>query len=95
MSLHLTREIEKLKKMILSLSALVEEDVERATRSISERAQRLADEVIKNDVEIDHADPHGVTLGPMLEPPFLALVQLLEACRFLPSFQLVAELQIG
>ena len=34
MSIHLLKEVEKLKKMILSLSAMVEESVQRAVRAL-------------------------------------------------------------
>jgi phosphate transport system protein len=53
---HLRREIERLKKGILSLSALVEESVERAARSIVERDLELANEVIEGDREIDEME---------------------------------------
>lgn len=56
MSPHLRREIERLKKGILSLSALVEESVERAARSIVERDLELANEVIEGDREIDEME---------------------------------------
>ena len=53
---HIRREIEKLKKMILSLSAVVEERVQKAVRSIEERDAALASEVIEGDGEIDRAE---------------------------------------
>ena len=56
MSLHLRREIEKMKKMILSLSARVEENVQRAARSISRRDPDLAQEIIDNDPDIDQTE---------------------------------------
>jgi len=56
MTMHLQREIEKLKKMILSLSAVVEESVEKAVRSISERDENLAVQVIESDRQIDKTE---------------------------------------
>lgn len=50
---HLQREIENLKKKILSLGAKVEEAVRRATLSIQERNREPATQVIENDYEID------------------------------------------
>ena len=50
---HLQREIEKLKKRILALSAVVEESVHKAVRSIAERDARLAQTVIDADHDID------------------------------------------
>lgn len=56
MRVHLEREIEKLKRMIMSLSANVEESVEKAARSIALRDSDLAREVIKEDYEIDERE---------------------------------------
>ena len=56
MTLHLEREIERLKKKILSLSTVVEEAVQKAVRSVSERDAALARSVIENDVAIDRSE---------------------------------------
>lgn len=56
MSRHLQSEIEKLKKQILSLSALVEDSVYRAVKSLRERDAALARAVIETDREIDQCD---------------------------------------
>ena len=56
MSQHFQREIERLKKKILALSAVVEESVRRAIRSVEERDTCLAQRVIKTDVEIDQTE---------------------------------------
>jgi phosphate transport system protein len=56
MSKHLEREIERLKKHILSLGAVVEESVQRAVRAISERDGTLAQRVIEEDVSTDQME---------------------------------------
>ncbi len=53
---HLRREIEKLKKQILTLSAVVEENVYKAVRSLEERDVSLAEEVIACDSRIDQME---------------------------------------
>jgi phosphate transport system protein len=53
MPVHLEREIDKLKKMISSLSAHVEEAVGKAVRAVTERNGELARNVIEFDPEID------------------------------------------
>ena len=53
MTKHFQNELERLKKKLLTLSAIVEESVERAVRSISNRDVQLAREVIENDRAID------------------------------------------
>jgi phosphate transport system protein len=56
MPIHLQREIERLKKKILHLSAMVEENVRKAVRSMDERDARLAKLVIESDLEIDRME---------------------------------------
>jgi phosphate transport system protein len=56
MSLHLQREIDKLKKHALSLCALVEDHVQMAVRSVLDRNPRLAEEVEQGDAEVDRRE---------------------------------------
>jgi phosphate transport system protein len=53
MSVFMMREIDRLKKSILSLSAHVEEAVNRSVRAVTERDNELANKVIEGDAEID------------------------------------------
>jgi len=53
MTLILRREIDGLKKMISSLSAYVEENVQMAATAIMERDTALAKKVLMRDVEVD------------------------------------------
>ncbi|HUU27646.1 MAG TPA: phosphate signaling complex protein PhoU [archaeon] len=56
MSLHFQREIEKLKRKLLSLSTLVEENVYRAVKAVVEKNSALAQKAIDADFEIDHLE---------------------------------------
>ena len=56
MAMHLRREIERLKKMVLSMSAVVEENVHRAVVAIEQRDDDLARQVIAADGEIDRTE---------------------------------------
>jgi phosphate transport system protein len=56
MSLHLQHEIEKLKKHLLSLCAIVEGQVRLAVQSFLERNEGLAYEVERQDGEIDRRE---------------------------------------
>ncbi|MHB8898602.1 MAG: phosphate signaling complex protein PhoU [Thermoguttaceae bacterium] len=56
MSLHLQRAMEHLKKQLLSLCALVEEQVEMAVRSLVEHDVPLATSVKNRDDEIDRRE---------------------------------------
>jgi phosphate transport system protein len=54
MKRHLERELDKLRKKILTLSAMVEGNIEKAIRSLMRHEIKLAKEVIESDHEIDH-----------------------------------------
>ncbi len=56
MSILLIKEIEHLKKKILSLSTYVEENLQRAVKSLETRDIPLANKVIETDVIIDHME---------------------------------------
>jgi phosphate transport system protein len=53
---HLQREIEKLKRQILRLSAMVEQNVRRAVRAFESWDAPLARRVVEADAEIDRAE---------------------------------------
>ena len=53
MTVHLHKEIEKLKKKILSISAHVDQAIEAAVRALKDRDKKLAQRVIDHDAEID------------------------------------------
>lgn len=56
MSLHLERQIDKLKKMILALGAMVEEHLQSALRAVEQHDVALARKVIDEDDQIDLAE---------------------------------------
>lgn len=56
MAAHLQREIDRLKKQVLSLCAMVEGQVEKALRAVLDRDEALALEVEQGDIEIDHRE---------------------------------------
>jgi phosphate transport system protein len=56
MSVHLQREIENLKKRLLSLCAIVEEQVETAVRALTDGDEELADAVERRDAEVDRRE---------------------------------------
>jgi len=56
MGMHLEIEIEKLKKKLLSLSAIVEDTVYHAVRALKERNAELARRVIDADYDIDERE---------------------------------------
>ena len=56
MTVHMKREIDKLKQMLLSLCEVVENSLRQAVKSIKERDANLAKTVIEMDVEIKHME---------------------------------------
>jgi phosphate transport system protein len=56
LSIHLQREIEKVKKGLLSLCALVEEQVQWAVRALLDRDAELARKVERRDLEVDQRE---------------------------------------
>jgi len=56
MTKHFQRELDKIKKHVLSLGTLVEERVRMASRAIEERDAALAEKIIKSDYEIDEME---------------------------------------
>jgi phosphate transport system protein len=56
MSIHLQREIERVKKGILALSAIVQDQVQISVRALLERDANLAQQVEQRDREIDHRE---------------------------------------
>jgi len=58
MPAHLLREVENLKRDILTLGTLAEQAVRDATRAIAERDEVLARQVIDNDLKLDEMEVH-------------------------------------
>ena len=56
MSKHLDREIDRLKRQVLALSAIVEDSVSRAVAAVQERDTELAAAVVQDDGRIDQAE---------------------------------------
>lgn len=56
MARHFHKELEKIKKMILSLGALVEERVRRTAAAITEGNAATAEEIIRSDFEVDEME---------------------------------------
>jgi phosphate transport system protein len=50
------REIDRLKKMLLSLCRIVEDNLQQAVKSIKQRDANLAKKVIEEDIKIDHIE---------------------------------------
>jgi len=56
MSVHLQREIDKLKKSLLSLCSLVEDQVHLAVQAVMNRDEAIAHEIESRDLQIDQLE---------------------------------------
>lgn len=56
MALHMQRELDKLKRKVLSLSALAEESLQKAVEALEERDAALARRIIEADYAIDQME---------------------------------------
>jgi phosphate transport system protein len=56
MSVHFQREIDKLKRNLLSLCAVVDEQVQLATRALLNRDEQMARQVRQRDAEVDRRE---------------------------------------
>ncbi|RMG41605.1 MAG: phosphate transport system regulatory protein PhoU [Candidatus Dadabacteria bacterium] len=56
MSVHLTRALEALKKSLLNVAALAEEQVQKGVKALTEKDLELAEEVSRRDSELDQME---------------------------------------
>jgi phosphate transport system protein len=56
MSAHLQREIDRLRKQVLSLSTLVEDNVQMALQAVLDRDEQLARDVEQRDMDVDQRE---------------------------------------
>ena len=74
MTKHFHRELEKIKKRVLSLGTLVEERVRQVIKAMEERDAILAAQIIKSDHEIDEMEVEVEEELPRLRLEALVLV---------------------
>ena len=56
MTMHMQREIEKLKKLVLSLGADVEENVHKAVQALQSRDKAMAEKIVAADAAVDQLE---------------------------------------
>ncbi len=99
MTRHLQNELDRLKKKLLALSALVEENVHRAVRSISTRDRKLAKEVIKADNEIDltevEVEEECLKILALHQPVAIDLRFLIAALKINNDLERIGDLSVN
>ena len=85
MTLLLHKEIEKLKKMLLALMAVVEENLSKAVLALENRDRKLAKEVIDEDERIDQMEvdleEEGLKILALYQPVAIDLRFIISALR--------------
>jgi len=99
MALHLEREIGKLKKDLLSLCAIVEENVLNAVRALEERDEDLARKVIATDLEIDHMEvdleEEGLKILALHQPVAIDLRFIVAVLKIDNSLERIGDLAVN
>ncbi len=99
MTRHFQREIEKLNKKILTLSAMVEDQLHKAVRSISERNGKLADEVVSADWEIDQmeveVEEDGLKILALHQPVAIDLRFIIAVLKINNDLERIGDLAVS
>ncbi len=99
MTRHLQREIEKIKKKILSLGAMVEERLHQAVKAIDERNSELALEVREADWEIDQmeveVEEECLKILALHQPVAVDLRFLIAVLKINSDLERIGDLAVG
>jgi phosphate transport system protein len=99
MTLHMLRDLEKIKKMLLELCALVEESVHQAVQSLKEMDVELAQKVIAGDDEIDEReveiDEECFKVIALHQPVAIDLRFVIAVIKFNNDLERIADLAVN
>jgi len=99
MTRHLQREIDKLKKKILSLSAIVESRLGQSVRSLTDRNGKLADEVAESDWEIDQmeveVEEDGLKILALHQPVAIDLRFIIAVLKINSDLERIGDLAVS
>ena len=99
MSIHLQKEIEKLKKLIISEGTVVEESVRMAVASIEKRETTLAQKVIEMDDEIDHLEVNleeeGLKILALYQPVAIDLRFIVAVLKINNELERIGDLSVN
>jgi phosphate transport system protein len=99
MTRHLQREIERVKKKILSLSAMVEERLHMAVKSIADRNSELALRVRESDWEVDQmeveVEEECLKILALHQPVAVDLRFLIAVLKINSDLERIGDLAVG
>lgn len=95
MPIHMHRELDKLKKMIFSLSAMVEESVQQAVQSLERIDVVQAEKVISNDVQVDRmeveVEEEGLKILALHQPVAIDLRFIISVLKMNSNLERIAD----
>ena len=99
MPIHLQREVTKLKKQLLTLSALVEESVRSAVASLAARDAAAAQRVIDRDAEIDQfevdVEEEGLKILALHQPVAIDLRFIIAVIKINNDLERIGDLAVN
>ena len=99
MSVHLQKEIEKLKKLIIAEGTVVEESVAMAVRSIEARDEEMARQVIRMDDEIDqlevNLEEEGLKILALYQPVAIDLRFIVAVLKINNELERIGDLSVN
>lgn len=95
----LTREIEKLKKMVLALSAMAENSLQKGFRALETRDKELAQQVIDEDIGIDEMEveleEEGLKILALHQPVAIDLRFIVAVLRINSELERIGDLAVN
>ena len=99
MSVHLQKEIDKLKKMIIAVGTVVEESVSLAVKAIKKRNNKMADQVIRMDEKIDqmevNLEEEGLKILALHQPVAIDLRFIVAVLKINNELERIGDLSVN
>jgi phosphate transport system protein len=99
MSIHLQRELDKLKRDLLLICSIVEEQVQKATRALLDRDAELAREVQEMDAEVDRREisleEECLKTLALYQPVAINLRQLIAALKINNDLERIGDMAVN
>ncbi len=99
MSIHLQRELDKLKRDLLLICSIVEEQVQKATRALLDRDAELAREVQEMDAEVDrreiNLEEECLKTLALYQPVAINLRQLIAALKINNDLERIGDMAVN
>jgi phosphate transport system protein len=99
MAIHLQREVDRIKRITLTLSTLVEENLRRAVRAVAEKDETLARLVIEGDRAIDSSEieveEECLKVLALYQPVAIDLRFIVSVLKMNSDFERIGDLSVN